>query len=46
MAKGTGSIPGQETKIPCAAQYGQEKKKKGFLAWGKCLTNPGPSPAP
>ena len=27
-AGGEGSIPGRGTKIPCAAQWGQKKKKK------------------
>ena len=27
-AGGTGSIPGQKTKIPQAEQHGQKKKKK------------------
>ena len=28
MQKGTSSIPGQETKLPYAMQYGQKIKKK------------------
>ena len=30
-AKGQGSIPGQEPKIPQAMQHGQKKKKRGNL---------------
>ena len=28
IAEGSGSIPGQGTKIPLAARHGQKKKKK------------------